>query len=438
MGSFRMISGLAVAWTCLGVHGTSDGSSLFRIHAEIQDQEAAIEEVVARFDSREKLCQYWGWQLRPQEKPQPRIFYGTITGNKGQDLLYQTHFAEIYSFVHRIVALDPEVSFLGHPNHLSLNLSLPEYRRFLPKLRQIIFKDPGIVICPGCNYNHTVVKQLFKRPGKPLENLDMAIEEFQRTQIVAGFKNDDGAWELQPSDIVIIADSDEIPLRESLAALLVCDIPAFSNVAQRIKRGDDPKKVCKEDAKILLKSQVYEYYADCPTTSVWWHPDAILADCLIQGDIDTQDVRIGSSGSLTGPIAARHVHNMGMSFEDIVHKYTYYAESGTIGVDAGFDIATHQEMSWRACDPAAPQIGPYNWTMSVQPNDDFRRTYNDRGFQLDPSQSIGLDRPLSLVAEQTEPERHLMMISKLFWKGTNEASNPYKNAIPGNNTYLDS
>eukprot|EP00747_Dinoflagellata_sp_TGD_P081733 gnl/TRDRNA2_/TRDRNA2_161429_c0_seq4.p1 gnl/TRDRNA2_/TRDRNA2_161429_c0~~gnl/TRDRNA2_/TRDRNA2_161429_c0_seq4.p1 ORF type:complete len:441 (-),score=46.29 gnl/TRDRNA2_/TRDRNA2_161429_c0_seq4:38-1360(-) len=397
-------------------HKTDICDDTYRTYrVEIEQQEAAISEVLSKFDNKtEKLCEYWGWTRRSSQRPRPRIFYGMLAGNQGQDSVYAMHFAEVYNFVHRIVAGDPEETQLGMPRNLSLNLSSPTLHRFLPKLRQVRLKAG-------------------KRPPGKGDWKGYEVQMFQRSQIGEGFKGNSGEWEMQAGDIVIIADSDEIPLKETLAALLECDNPTFSQVKLKINDGENPKEVCAKDAKMILRSQAFEYYLDCPTNKGWFHPDAMLAECLMHGDIDTEDVRTSSSGQTTGPIAARHIHNVGLTIPDIIFKYSHYNEPRKPGLDAGLDVATHQEMQWRACDPTAPDLGPHNWHMSVRAGNDLIMPRGiARGFAKPPEKRVGLDAPFALLADLLTEQPG--MTSRFLWKGVNEHSNPYVGKGPGNHS----
>merc|ERR1719408_844738 len=118
-----------------------------------------------------------------------------------------------------------------------------------------------------------------------------------------------------------------------------------------------------------------------------------------------------------------------MAIPDIIFKYTHYNEPRNPKHDAGLDVATHQEMQWRACDPTAPDLGPHNWHMSVRPGNDVISPRGiARGFSAGPEQRVGLDAPFALVAEQPR------ITSRFFWKGANERSNPYVGKGPGNHS----
>lgn len=402
--------------------------------ANIQDE---IDNVVASFGTVDKLCDYWGWAARPADQPRPRIFFGTITGNQDQIATYQTLFQEVYPYVHRLAVLDPMVNFDGTPRNLTFETNSPSLKQFSERLRHVVFETPpwphSISASHLTAQEKDTIQERFRRPGKqPIAaaHFNFAIEKYQRSEIARGFKNEKGKWGMQNSDIVLIADSDEIPLREALVGLMECMNPTFERVKSRIAKGEDAKAVCAKDAKVLLKSQVFEFYLDCPVkVPVWWHPDAILADCMMNGDIDAEDVRTGSSGMMTQNVAARHVHNLGLSSDSIAHKYTHYSEPNVIGLDAFPDASSRDEMSWRTCDSNAPDIGPNFWHTKLRPDNYFVKGDNGRGYAVPADERVGLDRPLKFLAEASPSQ-----LEHFYWKHAGR-SNAWVGKGPGNRTY---
>jgi len=176
-------------------------------------------------------------------------------------------------------------------------------------------------------------------------------------------------------------------------------------------------QACSSQAKVLLKSQVFEYYVDCPMTRpIWWHPDAMPAVCLMEGGLDLEDVRTGSSGDMTRPTGARHLHNFGMSTEDVIFKYSHYVEAGG---GEGMHAAEHEERRWRACDPTAPPIGPAGWHSAVRPATDLIRPDNARGFAEAPESRRGVSREFALLRERPE------LAARAYWKGHGEKENTF-------------
>ena len=117
----------------------------------------------------------------------------------------------------RIVAVDPKMTQRGHPRNLSLNMSLPRFRRFGDQLRHVELESPT----KGKTLSELSVAERASllRSGKEPLNSEFVLEQWTRAQIEQGFKDSRGNWEMDESDIVIVADSDEIPLRHFLAAL---------------------------------------------------------------------------------------------------------------------------------------------------------------------------------------------------------------------------
>ncbi|CAK0867834.1 unnamed protein product [Prorocentrum cordatum] len=381
----------------------------------------AAASVAQEFGGIDGLCKHFGWTARPEGQRRPRLFYGTVVGNDGQQDVYDLAFAEVYPLVDRIVAVDPLMTQTGAPRQPSLNMSEARWKRYGDKLRHIVLESPvqsgTHKLFPKWSSEQ---RDKLSRPGHHHGGDLSLLEEWTRAQLQGGLQDSAGAWELHKEDILIVADSDEIPLRESLVALVDCESTVFAEVKRKLAGGIKPQDACAKDAKVLLHSQVFEYYIDCPTTvPAWWHPDAILAVCVMDGGIDMEEVRTGSSGSMTSVVASRHIHNFAMSNDDVIFKYTHYMEPRVAGLDAGLSAPTIDEMRWRACDPNAPDIGPGGWYMDVRPSNEFVNPNNKRGYQLRAEQRRGIDRPFALLEEKPE------LAAKTFWKGHDEHVNPF-------------
>mmetsp|Transcript_1703 Transcript_1703/g.2335 ORF Transcript_1703/g.2335 Transcript_1703/m.2335 type:complete len:470 (-) Transcript_1703:223-1632(-) len=97
-----------------------------------------------------------------------------------------------------------------------------------------------------------------KAEGLLRENLqrDIIMERWQQNNMTAG-------------DIGLISDIDEVPTRDFLRSLQVCDVPEF-------RQGQD----CKQP-KILCSTLVFEGSPECISKGRrWHHPDFILGECV--------------------------------------------------------------------------------------------------------------------------------------------------------------
>ena len=99
-------------------------------------------------------------------------------------------------------------------------------------------------------------------------------EHWQREEIVEVWKR----MGMQPSDIGMIADTDEIFTRDFLRAMQECD---------GIKAFEYHKHLCdRSQVKVLASTLVFESSPECITQKrQWFHPDAIIGHC-IQGIAD--------------------------------------------------------------------------------------------------------------------------------------------------------
>lgn len=405
------VGGVAEA---LSVGGSAGGGGA---GAAPRSDDRVRQEIIDEFDGVDNLCQYFNWDVRDKGSQRPQIIYATIVGNNGQQDVYDLSFAEIHPLVSRIVALDPAMTQKGANRTLSINLSEARWQRYLPKLRHIVLESP--TAGTPLELLSQQQRQSLERPGHALMNHAQHLEQWTRAQLKRGLQNSSGSWDMDPDDILLVADSDEIPLRETLVALVECESPNFARVRNARAAKDDMREACKKNAKVLLKSQVFEYYLDCPTMQpVWWHPDAVLASCVMEGGLDVEDVRTGSSGTQTPHLASRHVHNLGMSDDDVIFKYAHYAEARMPG-ESGLTTAEQDEMRWRACDPQAPQLGPANWHMKKRPFADFVSGANRRGWQVPEIRRRGVSKPFALLRERSD------LAHRFYWTGYAERENPF-------------
>ena len=77
---------------------------------------------------------------------------------------------------------------------------------------------------------------------------------------------------MTPEDVAVVSDADETFSRDFLRALQICDIPQF-----RVGEQD-----C-SSPKVRAKSLVFESTPECARREKrWYHPDAILGECVDQ------------------------------------------------------------------------------------------------------------------------------------------------------------
>ncbi|CAK0859443.1 unnamed protein product, partial [Prorocentrum cordatum] len=461
---------------------------------EVRRAPRTPEEAAADFGGAQGLCDYWGWPPLAPGARRPRIFYGTAgrgpwrtstsctswrwqsLGSGAKDRVQVQVFAcgtrasppwrswqtpmrtdprplwkapcfsegpcpdacpfpspqKVSPFVSRIVAVDPKMTQQGHQRNVSLNMSSPRFRRFGDQLRRVELESPT----GGKTLSQLSVaeRSSLLRSGREPLNSAFVLEQWTRAQMEQGFKDSHGNWEMEEGDIVIVADSDEIPLRHFLAALQYCEVPSFKMVNLMLDQGMEHTLACR-GAVVPLRSQVYEYFMDCPTKQpIWMRPNVALARCLMNGEMDFEDVRTSSRHRTSPPrkVAARHLHNVGMSLQDIVFKYGHYVEPRTEFLDSGLDVETNQEMMWRGCDPRAPELGPGSWYMSLRPSNDFIDPRNARGYCVEyEGLRRGLDLPFALLEERPE------LAGGLLWRGHAELRNPFAGRKGGTNYFHD-
>jgi len=222
---------------------------------------------------------------------------------------------------------------------------------------------------------------------------------------------------MEKEDVVILTDQDEVPTRVSLRALAECNPPPF----KAPRAGGSCAK-----PKVAFRTQSYIFNFDCATqegeTGLWWHPDAVPAECVMNGDWDLQEVRTKDGGSfMTEPWTGRHLHNF-MTDKALVNKYQHYAHP-CIMIEATCHLESWAELRWRTCDPKAPELGGSDWHTQWMPEEDWFLHHRVSPREVS-AKSPHLPR---MEAMRTEPE----LFAKFLWAGSNEIGNPWRNTTKG-------
>ena len=270
--------------------------------------------------------------------------------------------------MHRISINEADFLFDGtrkKPEKL-LNFDSPDLKCYQEKLRakRVTAEEMKAVVEEGKNSGP------HHEGGGPAFSPERVIEQ-QRIMLASGFKQG-GKWEMEPEDIVLITDQDEIPTVEGIRALSECDPSQF----EAARRAADPKTTCATgDHKVVFKSQILMFYFDCPTAGPgpWWHPDAIPAECVTSGEWNLEQVRERLGGVMTEPYTGRHLHNFALSDHQLTQKYKHYNHPCAPHLDAMCHEETWPEVRWRTCEESAPPLGPDGWYTQYKPEDDFRQ-----------------------------------------------------------------
>jgi len=369
----------------------------------------------AAFLRRKGLCKKFDWEPRDITAEKPRIFYGILAS--GSPEILELNMDEVAPFVHRFSVVEVTARNDGTPKDDLIDFNQERFRRFADKLdaRHVDFEK---VRTPALELQ----KKRALTPALPQLDLNMAIEQSQRNFLGDGFKDWFGSWLMKPDDIVVVVDHDEIPTREAMQAMIECDPPAF----KRVREGGN----CSEgDTKVLLQSQTFEFNFDCPIASPqWFHPDALAAECMLNGEWDFEMVRTREGGKMSNHVAGRHLHNF-MSDEDFVKKYSHYMHPAAPPDSMG-NISTIHELRWRACDSKAPELGPNEWHMQQRPLTEFI-FQNDNGNKQRRMNVNELDESLAFALVRENRQQ----FSQFFWQGPQEAGNPFKGMSGGKNSF---
>jgi hypothetical protein len=85
-----------------------------------------------------------------------------------------------------------------------------------------------------------------------------------------------GLWKrmgMQPEDIGVYGDIDEVFSRDFLRAVQVCDVPQFRpNI-------DETGYDCKRP-KVIANTIPFEGSPECRSSHSWFHPDLMLGHCI--------------------------------------------------------------------------------------------------------------------------------------------------------------
>lgn len=362
----------------------------------------------------EPLCRRFGWRPRPSSTHKPRIFYGLQAS--GQADVLELHIDEIYPLAYRISIIEVDRLNDGTPRDEPLDFSHPRFQRFADKVR-----------ARHVSYNDVAVEAKKMQQTERM-SWTYATERVQREWLKHGFRGGDGKMEPVPGDVIMVADGDEIPTREVMQALVDCDVTHFVESRKQIAAGRNPCRDKGGKVKVLMRTQVFQSYFDCPVKApLWWHPDAIMAECILNGEWTMENVRTRGGGVMTGPWSGRHVHNF-YDDEGLAKKYRHYMHAcATYEASCHPEQGFFREMRWRACDPDAPDLGMYWWHMDKRPLNEFVDKKQGRMLpdQLPPGLGFAL-------VDQQRPES----LKKFFWSTYGQDHNgPWVGKYKGNGTH---
>eukprot|EP00542_Grammatophora_oceanica_P014514 CAMPEP_0194055236 /NCGR_PEP_ID=MMETSP0009_2-20130614/56044_1 /TAXON_ID=210454 /ORGANISM="Grammatophora oceanica, Strain CCMP 410" /LENGTH=483 /DNA_ID=CAMNT_0038704069 /DNA_START=131 /DNA_END=1582 /DNA_ORIENTATION=- len=218
------------------------------------------EEIDDRAQDKER-CEKYGFTLeRTQDQPRRRVFLASLIASESKQL-FQIHAGENYNLYHSVSFVESNTTFIGTPRTIEMTRGDEKYD----------------MVMSGLFGNETIVDINYWNVEDP------KLKFMEREYVQRGSLTE--SWErlgMQPDDIGIISDIDEVFSRDFLRALQVCNVPEFNP-----SNDSDVLYSCQKP-KIFPSTAVYEGFPDCRRKEGWYHPDLMIGHC-IQGIGDPTD-----------------------------------------------------------------------------------------------------------------------------------------------------
>lgn len=199
-----------------------------------------------RIDNEKPKIRCARYGLTPYHGPQRRIFYGTMISDENWEV-FRMNAIEVYGVYHAAAFVESNTTHTVTPRKL----------RFKDSEERDLLVESGMF---GTNTKIYLEYWLEDRPD--LREMDRESE--QRNTIVKIWK-DAG---MQPEDVALMADVDEVFSRDFLRAIQTCDFP-------ELRPGQDCHK-----PKICPTSLSFESSPYCFKKKEWFHPDIISGQCV--------------------------------------------------------------------------------------------------------------------------------------------------------------
>jgi hypothetical protein len=204
----------------------------------------------------EYRCQQYGVNVLPvHERNKKRIFFGSMLANENSDII-KAHAIEVYNMYHVISFVESNTTHFNTPRPMNY------YPLESKNAKQLIDSE---LFGTSTKTNVFIDYWLEDQP----ELLYMQREVEQRNTIWKRWITQG----MQPNDIGIMADLDEIVSRDFLHSLQVCDYP-------KLQHDPNIRPDC-QAPKMILSSIQFEGSPQCIKQYEWFHPDIILGNCIL-------------------------------------------------------------------------------------------------------------------------------------------------------------
>ena len=257
----------------------------------------------ARIDSEDTVTRCDRYNLKPNDGPPRRIFFGTLVADEDLEI-HVIHAIEVYGIYHVAVFVESNTTFRATPK----------------KLRFKDSKEGDQLTRSGMFGPETDVYLDFWLEDKA-DLLEMDRESEQRNVIIKRWK-DAG---MTSEDVGLLSDSDEIVSRDFLRAVQSCDFPELR-----------PGQSC-QSPKIIPLGLTFESSPYCIEQKPWYHPDFIGGQCVEGvGDPTERIVPLRDHERRYGERHSSYGKENNNNFPEAVHK------SGRYPLFNGHDIRTVQ------------------------------------------------------------------------------------------------
>lgn len=172
-----------------------------------------------------------------------RLFFGAMVADDENSM--KIHATEAYNIYHVVTFVESNTTHMGTPRSLRFS-----HHDAVQRVNRLFGPQTTVTI------DFWLEDQL--------DATGMVRETLQRDVILNVWKQQG----MTPQDVGIMGDLDEVYTRDFLRALQVCDIPQLT-----------PKQDCQRP-KIMPKSITFEGSPDCVAKNFWYHPDAVLGECI--------------------------------------------------------------------------------------------------------------------------------------------------------------
>ncbi len=212
-------------------------------------------EFITNKTEEELRCKRYGFEYTGRTTRR-RIFFGSLIADDSWHTIL-AHATEAYGLYHSVTLVESNAT-------LSQERDQVRALRYPPGSLNLEVLQSGIF-----GRNTTVTVDIYiDRPQDRMDHPTWDGVEISQRELVSERWKQNG---MEPDDIGILSDFDEVFSRDFLLAAQSCDVPEFR-----------PNQDCHKP-KIFAKTLIFESSPECitdPTERTWFHPDMILGECI--------------------------------------------------------------------------------------------------------------------------------------------------------------